>query len=80
MAVNARLGVFGGLAYGINDFLGSRGAGRRDEFVMISAGGKYTLNDQVSLSITASHLENSSNVAIADYDRDSVILGLNCRF
>ncbi|MBP8257680.1 MAG: outer membrane beta-barrel protein [Opitutaceae bacterium] len=80
MSVNARLGVFGGLAYGINDFLGSRGAGRRDEFVMISAGGKYTLNDQVSLSITASHLENSSNVAIADYDRDSVVLGLNCRF
>ncbi|MBP7143038.1 MAG: outer membrane beta-barrel protein [Opitutaceae bacterium] len=80
MGINARLSVFGGLAYGINDFLGSRGAGRRDEFTTISAGGKYTLNEKVSLSLTASHLENSSNVSIADYDRDSVVLGLNCRF
>lgn len=80
MSINARLSVFGGLGYGINDFLGSRGGGRRDEFTTISAGGKYTLNDKVSLSLTASHLENSSNVAIADYDRDSVVLGLNCRF
>ncbi|MBE7539706.1 MAG: outer membrane beta-barrel protein [Opitutaceae bacterium] len=78
--VNPRLNVFGSFTYGINDFLGTRGAGRRDEYASIGAGGKYTLNDRISLSLTATHLENSSNVAIADYDRDSVILGLNCRF
>ncbi len=78
--VNSRLNVFGGLGYGINDFLGSRGAGRRDEYSTVSVGGRYLLNDKASLSLTASHLQNSSNVPIADYDRNAVTLGLYCRF
>ncbi len=80
MNLNPKLNVFGGIGYGINDFLGSRGAGRRDEYTTVSVGGRYTLNDKASLSLTASHLDNSSNVSIADYDRDAVTFGLHCRF
>jgi len=80
MAVNAKLGATAGVGYGTADFLGTRGAGRRDTYATATASAQYLLTEKVNFSLTASHLRNWSTLALADYDRNAVTLGLSCRF
>ncbi len=79
-ALRAKLSLIGGIGYGENRFLGSAGGGRRDRYFTWNAGVSYTLNEHFKASLIYSYYRNWSNVAFADFQRNSFSLNLSARF
>lgn len=79
-AIRSKLAIFGGVGYGYNDFLGTPGAGRKDEFFSWNAGARYTLNSHFSATLTYSFYQNWSTLDFADFTRNSVSLNLSSKF
>jgi uncharacterized protein (PEP-CTERM system associated) len=77
---SGRLSSLAGVTYGTTDFIGARGAGRSDTYVMLSAGVTLTLREQIRLAFTYTHLENWSTLAAADYARDAISVAVTSRF
>jgi hypothetical protein len=77
---NGRLSSLASATYGTLDFIGNRGAGRSDTYLILTAGITLTLREQIRLAFTYTHLDNWSTLAAADYSRDAFSVSVNSRF
>jgi hypothetical protein len=77
---SGRLSSLAGVTYGTTDFIGARGAGRADTYLILSAGVTLTLREQIRLAFTYTRLENWSTLAAADYSRDAISVAVTSRF
>lgn len=71
-ALNSRLATQASVGYGINEFLGSAGGGREDQFFTGTLGTSFTLNQHLNLSLTYAYFQNWSNYAFSDFIRNSI--------
>ncbi len=79
-ALSGKLAFTGGVGYGINEFLGAPGAGRRDQYFTWNAGMSYTLNSHFKASLSYSYYQNWSTLDFSDFTRNSVNLNLSSKF
>lgn len=79
-ALNSRMAVAASAGYGINEFLGSAGGGREDQFFTGTLGASYTVNQHLNLSLTYVYFQNWSNFSFSDFIRNSVTLTAASKF
>lgn len=79
-ALNSRLGVAASVGYGINEFLGSAGGGREDQFFTGTVGTSFTINQYLNLSLNYVYFQNWSNFSFSDFIRNSVSLTASSKF
>jgi hypothetical protein len=79
-AFNPRWSATAGAGLGFLEFLGQRGAGRSDTYATASLGVTWKRSDRLAVSLSYAHLSNWSTLALADYARHTVSLGVSSRF
>lgn len=79
LAVNSKWSTTAGVAYGTLDFLGPRGAGRHDTYATASGALSLRRNERLSASLSYSYLCNWSTLALADYSRHTITIGITVR-
>ncbi|MBW7894989.1 MAG: outer membrane beta-barrel protein [Opitutaceae bacterium] len=79
-ALNSRMAVAASAGYGINEFLGSAGGGREDQFFTGTLGTSFTVNQHLNLSLTYVYFQNWSNFSFSDFIRNSVTLTAASKF
>lgn len=76
-AFNRRFDVETAVAYGRNRFLGAQ---RTDDFFEWTLSGRYTLNEQFTVSGAYRQLRNWSTITFSDFDRALYSLDVSSRF
>jgi len=80
-AMNSKLSFGSGVGYGINEFLGTPGADRKDEFFTWNLGASYkVLDERLTVALMYAYLRNWSTLDYSDFERNSVNLNLSSRF
>jgi len=79
-AMTRRLQFEAGLGFGRNRFLDQGEDGRLDDFFSCNAGASYNLNERFKVSGAYSYFRNSSNLALAGFDREQYSVNLTGRF
>lgn len=76
----SRVSASAGVGYGTVDFLGLLGAGREDTNVTARANVTVTSSELLSVSLSYNYLKNWSTLAVSDFDRHAITLGVTSRF
>jgi len=80
-ALNSRMTVTSGIGYGLNKFLGSAGAGRKDEYFTWNAGGSASLiGGRLTVALTYTYYQNWSTVSFSNFERNSINLSASTQF
>ncbi len=66
-----------GIAYTISDFLGKAGAGRRDDMLQFDASIGLAITTHLRTTLAYLYMLNYSNLAAAEFDRQSVTLSIS---
>jgi hypothetical protein len=80
-AFNSRVTATGGLGYGLNDFLGAVGDGRKDQYFTWNAGlSASMIGGRLTVSLGYTYYQNWSTVSFSNFERNSVNLSANTQF
>lgn len=79
-AYSRKLGLFAGVTYGHNLFLGVTQAQRQDSFFSTDLGARYLLNEYLSVTTGYTILHNWSSLNFADFERRGLSFNFTSRF
>ncbi len=79
-ARTAKLTFGAGTSGGINAFLGDLGGGREDVFFSYYAMARYTFSERLRVGLNYTYYQNSSTLAFADFERESLTFDASTRF
>lgn len=70
----------GGLAFGVNRFLGTPPPERRDTFFSYDVGAHYRMNEHLQVGASYTYFRNWSTFALSDFDRHGFSLDVSSRY
>lgn len=78
--LNSKTSIYSGVGYGINEFLGTPGADRKDHYFTWNVAVHYTFSSYLKLKLGYSYYQNWSTLDFSEFTRNSVNVSATSTF